>query len=112
MYRSLNGIGSDKIDAPDLADARFKANPYPFYARLRAEAPVWPTTLPDKRKAWLVTRYEDVVRVLKDETFAKDKLNAMDPEQRAKTPWVPGFLKPLERNMLDLELAPIGAQRM
>ena len=51
MYRSLNEIGSDKINAPDLADARFKANPYPFYARLRAEAPVWLTTLPDKRKA-------------------------------------------------------------
>jgi cytochrome P450 PksS len=41
--------------------------------------------------------------VLKDDTFAKDKLNAMDPEQRAKTPWVPGFLRPLERNMLDLD---------
>jgi hypothetical protein len=60
-------------------------------------------TLPDRRAAWLVTRYEDVARVLKDDTFAKDKLNAMDPEQRAKTPWVPGFLKPLERNMLDLD---------
>ena len=51
----------------------------------------------------MVTRYEDVARVLKDDTFAKDKLNAMDPEQRAKTPWVPGFLEPLERNMLDLD---------
>jgi cytochrome P450 PksS len=51
----------------------------------------------------LVTRYEDVARVLKDDTFAKDKLNAMDPEQRTKTPWVPGFLRPLERNMLDLD---------
>ena len=103
MNRSLNGIGSDEIIAPDLASARFKANPYPFYARLRDEAPVWLTRLPDKRKAWLVTRYEDVVRVLKDDAFAKDKLNAMDREQRAKTPWVPGFLKPLERNMLDLD---------
>jgi cytochrome P450 PksS len=103
MNRSLSGIGSDKIVAPDLAGARFKANPYPFYARLRVAAPVWPTRLPDKRKAWLVTRYEDVVRVLKDDTFAKDKLNAMDRQQRAKTPWVPGFLKPLERNMLDLD---------
>ena len=92
-----------RSDAPDLASPRFKADPYPFYARLRAEAPVWRTTLPDRRAAWLVTRYEDVARVLKDDTFAKDKLNAMDPEQRAKTPWVPGFLKPLERNMLDLD---------
>ena len=103
MSRSMNGIGSIKIVAPDLASPRFKADPYPFYARLRAEAPVWRTTLPDRRAVWLVTRYEDVARVLKDDTFAKDKLNAMDPEQRAKTPWVPGFLKPLERNMLDLD---------
>ena len=93
----------DKVVALDLASPRFKANPYPFYARLRTEAPVWRTTLPDKRAAWLVTRYEDVARVLKDDTFAKDPLNAMDPEQQAKTPWVPGFLKPLQRNMLDLD---------
>jgi cytochrome P450 len=103
MSRSMNGTGSNTIVAPDLASPRFKADPYPFYARLRAEAPVWRTTLPDRRAAWLVTRYENVARVLKDDTFAKDKLNAMNPQQRAKTPWVPGFLKPLERNMLDLD---------
>ena len=103
MSRSMNGNGSNTIVAPDLASPQFKADPHPFYARLRAEAPVWRTTLPDRRVAWLVTRYDDVARVLKDDTFAKDKLNAMDPEQRAKTPWVPGFLKPLERNMLDLD---------
>jgi cytochrome P450 len=51
----------------------------------------------------LVTRYEDVARVLKDGIFAKDRLNAMDSEQLMKTPWIPGFLKPLERNMLDLD---------
>ena len=79
------------ISPPDLASPRFKANPCPFYARLRAEAPVWRTTLPDKRATWLVTRYEDVGRVLKDDMFVKDKLNAMDPEQLAKTPWIPGF---------------------
>ena len=103
MDSRVKGAGPDGIVAPDLASPAFKANPYPFYARLRAEAPVWRATLRDRRTAWLVTRYEDVARVLKDDTFAKDKLNAMDPEQRAKTPWVPGFLKPLERNMLDLD---------
>jgi cytochrome P450 len=99
----VKGAGPAGIVAPDLASPAFKANPYPFYARLRAEAPVWSATLRDRRTAWLVTRYEDVAGVLKDDTFAKDKLNAMDSEQRAKTPWVPGFLKPLERNMLDLD---------
>src|SRR5215210_4672099 len=103
MNRSKTETGSNEIFAPDLASPRFKANPYPFYARLRDEAPVWRTTLLDKRAAWLVTRYEDVARVLKDDAFAKDKLNTMDREQLAKTPWVPGFLKPLERNMLDLD---------
>ena len=103
MDRSVKGAGPDGIVAPDVASPVFKANPYPFYARLRAEAPVWRAALRDRRTAWLVTRYEDVTRVLKDDTFAKDKLNAMDLEQRAKTPWVPGFLKPLERNMLDLD---------
>jgi cytochrome P450 PksS len=99
----VEGAGPEGIVARDLASPTFKANPYPFYARLQAEAPVWRVTLRDRRTAWLVTRYEDVAGVLKDDTFAKDKLNAMDPDQRAKTPWVPGFLKPLERNMLDLD---------
>ena len=96
-------MNKSEIAAPDLASPEFKADPYPFYARLRAGAPVWRTTLPYKRAAWLVTRYEDVARVLKDDTFAKDRLNAMDSQQLTKTPWVPGFLKPLERNMLDLD---------
>lgn len=93
----------NEIAAADLASSRFKADPYPFYARLRAEAPVWRTTLSDKRTAWIVTRYEDVAGVLKDDRMAKDPLNAQDPEQLAREPWVPGFLKPLERNMLDVD---------
>jgi cytochrome P450 len=96
-------IGMLEIAAPDLASPTFKANPHPFYTRLREESPVWRTTLPDKRTAWLVTRYEDVAGVLKDKSFAKDPLNTQNPEQRSKGPWVPGILKPLERNMLDVD---------
>lgn len=91
------------ISAPDLASPGFKADPYPFYARLRAIAPVYPTTLPSKQRAWLVTRYEDVLGVLRDERFAKDRTNALDPQGRARQPWIPGLLKPLARNMLDLD---------
>ena len=76
MDSSVKGPSPDGIGAPDLASPAFKANPYPFYARLRAEAPVWRATLRDRRTAWLVTRYEDVARVLKDDAFAKDRLNA------------------------------------
>ena len=46
----------------DITSADFKRNPFPFYARLRAEAPVHRVTLPDRQTAWLVTRYDDVVQ--------------------------------------------------
>ena len=86
----------------DVTDAMFKANPFPFYAQLRAEAPVFPVTLM-KQRAWLITRYDDVLNVLKDERFAKDRRNAMTQEQLKKSPWVPPMFKPLEHNMLDLD---------
>jgi cytochrome P450 len=87
----------------NIAAPEFKANPYPFYAHLRSQAPVFRVTLPDKQTAWLVSRYDDVVTVLKDDRFAKDRLNALTPEQIARLPWMPRFARPLTRNMLDLD---------
>jgi cytochrome P450 PksS len=87
----------------DISSAAFKANPYPFYAQLRAQAPIHRITLGDKRTAWLVSRYEDVASVLKDDRFAKDKRNVMSREQLAREPWIPKMLQPLERNMLDVD---------
>src|SRR6478736_9757288 len=91
------------IDNVNIASPIFKANPHPFYARLREEAPAHRITLGDKRTAWLVSRYDDVVAVLKDDRFVKDKRTAMNQDQMAKEPWVPKMLKPLERNMLDTD---------
>ena len=85
----------------DLFDPTFKANPYPTYAELRSGAPVYRAELPDGRGVWLVTRYDDVVAVLKDERFAKDWRSAMTPEQLAQIPPIPEVMKPLSENMLD-----------
>jgi cytochrome P450 PksS len=87
----------------NIASPEFKANPFPFYARLRAEAPVYRTTIPTKETAWLVTRYDDVAMVLRDERFAKNAASAMTPEQHAAQPWVRKIFKPLKRNMLSLD---------
>ncbi len=95
-------IPTNAITPVDVTSPTFKANPFPFYAQLRAEAPVFPVTIM-KQHAWLITRYDDVLNVLKDERFAKDRRNAMTPEQLKKSPWVPSMFKPLERNMLDLD---------
>lgn len=88
----------------NIASPEFKADPHPFYARLRAESPVHCVVLPDKQKAWLITRYDDVAAALKDPRFVKDRRNALTPEQAAKQPWVPAMFRPLTRNMLDLDV--------
>jgi cytochrome P450 len=88
---------------PDIASPAHKADPYPFYARLRDDSPVHRVTLRSGQPAWLVARYGDVAAVLKDGRFAKDKRNALTPDQLGKQPWVPPMFRPLERNMLDLD---------
>ncbi|MFD6160878.1 cytochrome P450 [Nocardia sp. NPDC060256] len=50
----------------DLVDPRFRADPYPIYAELRADRPALRLQLPDGRDAWLLTRYADVESVLTD----------------------------------------------
>ena len=92
-----------RIDDIDLTGGAFKTDPYPFYARWRDETPVFRTTLADGQIAWLVTRYDDVLSVLKDGRFAKDKRQALSAEQLARLPWMPSIFKPLEENMLDLD---------
>lgn len=87
----------------DLASPEFKADPYPFFARLRDTAPVCRVILPGRQTAWLITRYDDVAAALKDGRFAKDMNNALTPEQASRQPWVPKMFRPLTRNMLDLD---------
>lgn len=87
----------------NIASPAFKATQYPFYAHLRAEMPVVRMTLPDKRVAWLVTRYDDVFAALRDPRLVKDRRNAMTPEELKKQPWVPGVFKALGSNMLTLD---------
>src|SRR6266478_4179830 len=49
-------------------DPAFIADPYPFYRRLREQAPVFKTP----QGFWLITRYEDTAFVLRDKRFGKD----------------------------------------
>ena len=75
----------EPIKASALAHPQFKANPYPFYARMRAETPVFKTSVPFIGRGWLVTRHEDVVTVAKDGRFSSDIL---PPGTR-----LPGFVR-------------------
>jgi cytochrome P450 PksS len=84
----------------NIASPEFKADPYPFYARLRAESPVLRVTLPTGEEGWLVTRYDDAAMVLKDERFVKNASNAKTPEQLTRQPWFRKVFPSLRHNML------------
>jgi cytochrome P450 PksS len=100
LFSFLTGQQHTPNDPPNIGSSAFKANPYPFYARLRAEAPVHPMRLPTREMAWLVTRYDDVVTVLRDDRFVKDAANALTPAQAAEQLWFRKMFKTLGRNML------------
>src|SRR5215467_4244732 len=86
---------------PDIVSPAFKADPVPACASLRAELPVARVSVPGVRgDAYLVTRYEDAVAVLRDERFVKDVQNARDPGA-LRRPWMPRALEPLSHTMLD-----------
>ena len=74
---------------------RVQGGSYPFYARMRQEAPVFRLSIPFPRQFWLITRYDDIVAMLKDERLSRDLL--------AKLPWFPRFARPLLDNMLGRE---------
>ncbi len=84
-----------QIDAPDFTSPRFKANPYPFYARLRAEAPLYRARWVFRLLVWVVTRYSDVLTVLKDERFSKVYVSNI--------PFVPRSIRALTRNLLNVD---------
>ncbi|MCA0454584.1 MAG: cytochrome P450 [Chloroflexi bacterium] len=93
------------IPSMDMASAAFKANPFPFYAQLRAEAPVYRLTVnrPADNPLWIITRYGDVAAVLKDERFVKDLKHALPPDQLPKSSWRPAFFHLLDNNMLAMD---------
>jgi cytochrome P450 len=88
---------------PGLVVVPFRADPYPVYARLRADAPVHRTILPDGQPGWLVTRYEAAVAVLQDDRFGKNPAEAKTPEQLARLPWKPGVFEPLNLRIASLD---------
>lgn len=63
-------------------DPGFLADPYPNYARLRAEHPIAWASTPATGYAgfWFVSRHADVVAGLKDERFGREVAKVLPPE--------------------------------
>lgn len=83
----------------DITDARFKADPFPFYRKVREGSGIYRAKPTRLGEPWLVTRYSDVSALLKDNRLAKNPANALSPEQLARMR-IPKMFAPLMRNML------------
>lgn len=87
-----------------LGSSEQKAGAIDLYARLRRESPVVRTQILGGQSAWLVTRYDDVATLLTDPRFVKDRANARATSDKVRRdPWMPPILRPLARNMLDVD---------
>jgi len=81
----------------------FVADPYPVYARLRAERPVF---YHEPTNQWVVTRHADVDALLRDRRLGRSYLHVATHEEFGREP-EPEFLKPfwdlIRAGMLDVE---------
>ena len=84
----------------NITTPEFKAEADHFYAQLRREAPVYRTVLPDGQPAWIVSQYDDVAMVLKDDRFSKQFRTIFEANPNLKPPWIPKVLLPLMGHML------------
>ncbi|MEU8625974.1 cytochrome P450 [Streptomyces sp. NPDC048669] len=60
------------VEADLRGVADFTANPYPYYAKMRAAGPVHTVRTDDFERLWLVVGYDEGRAVLADQRFAKD----------------------------------------
>lgn len=86
---------------PDLESPEVIANPYPTYARLRRELPIFSVKRPFFGRVWLLARYEDVLSTLEDHRrFASDARTAEGGKDRLAPWWMPRTINALRRSML------------
>lgn len=67
----------------DLFSRDFKADPFPTFAAMRQDDPIYRHVAPDGSIIWYITRYNDVVEALRDnQTFVKDIRQTWTEEER------------------------------
>ena len=68
--------------AYDLFSPQFKADPFPTLAAMRQDAPIYGHVARNGSTIWYITRYDDVLEVLRDnERFVKDVAHTLLPEE-------------------------------
>ncbi len=91
--------------SPLLSGQSFKADPYPAFAWLRANAPIYCRVSADgSTRMWFLTRYADVAEALRDHRrYVKDVRNSLTIEQLAARAPEPPLYTLLTHHMLNAD---------
>ncbi|SES49266.1 hypothetical protein SAMN04487818_1267 [Actinokineospora terrae] len=75
---------TDQVGQTTLLSRAVMSDPYPAYARLRAESPVY---YDEQLNGWVLTRYDDVTAALRDhETFSSRRLGLLVAQRGGADP--------------------------
>ncbi|MDU0070750.1 MULTISPECIES: cytochrome P450 family protein [Bacillus] len=85
----------------DFLNKEFIRNPFPVYSEVREQEPVYRFLLPSGHYAWIVTRYDDAVKVLSDSKFIANPLHLNEADDPAEPP----HKKIISRNLLSVNPA-------
>lgn len=92
------------IRSIDIVSGEYKRDPFPLYARLRAESPVARLTIPGVGDAWFLTRQRDVVSCLTDQQrFRRNPEGVVEADAGPLDPIMVPPHAAIGRNMLDLD---------
>jgi cytochrome P450 len=93
---------TDQATTIDMQAPAFRADPYPFYARMRRETPVFKTHIPGfGRDAFVVTRYDDIVAALKNPALSSDMMRGRSVGGWGR--WVPRAFRILAKTMVTMD---------
>jgi cytochrome P450 len=74
-------IGGFSVKSIDLFAPDFKDQAYQLYQKLREEDPVHQITMPNGLTGWIISRYEDGARLLKDSRLLSNPHSLFTPQQ-------------------------------
>lgn len=86
----------------NFSDPKLRPNPWPIYAQLRHAQPLIRITMPNWGAGWLVSRYADVVSILKDPRFSSNPRTRPGPTP-LDAPWMPRLIRAFERSLLNAD---------
>ena len=82
-----------------LTSNEFNKNPYSFYAQLRKGSPIV-IQEPGIGKALFVSRYDDVLTILKDPRFSNERRKVNHGRDMSKAWWMPSVFKAFVNSMV------------